>query len=652
MIIVEIIYNLAQLIALSVISGFAGNMRRCPWCYVVVQGVIFGSAAVIGMLRPMVLSPGLIFDGRSVLLSLCGLFFGPVAAVIAGVMALICRILQGGVGTVMGSLVIISSCLWGIIFYYQWTRRHVRLEVWRFWIFGILVHVTMLLMVVTLPRGIIWNVLQKIGWPVLLLYPLATILIGKILFEIAEHHTASEALRASESRYRNLVDLAVDGILLGSPEGVIIEANQCLCKMFDMDRLQLIGKHIKDLPFTEESIKRSPFRFDLLLQGQTVVSDRTFKRRDGREVLIEMHTKMMPEGFYQSIIRDVTDRRRFEEDLKEHQKNLEELVKARTVELGLLNRSLSLEKERLERVNEDLQHQRQTVMKMMGALELVNKDLLQTQQQLIQVEKMASLGRLVAGIAHEINNPMSYVTTNLAMLQRYTLTIHEMLELYRGLEDTARTLFPKEMHGALAIIDDFRHESGLDDLLSDLKKLILETESGVQRVSKIVSDLRTFARQEKEVMELADLGQSLDCALNIVSSELKYKVTLIKEYGLLPRVLCYPRQMEQVFVNLLVNAAHAIKGKGQIILRTSHQGSDVVIEIEDNGVGIPESDLARIFDPFFTTKEVGQGMGLGLSIVYNVIQNHHGDIKVKSAVGKGTTVVLKIPVNTDPESPT
>jgi signal transduction histidine kinase len=176
-----------------------------------------------------------------------------------------------------------------------------------------------------------------------------------------------------------------------------------------------------------------------------------------------------------------------------------------------------------------------------------------------------------------------------------------------------------------------------------------ETEAGVLRVTKIVSDLRVFARQEKEGMELADLNKSLDCALNIVSSEVRYNTTVAKEYGVLPEVLCYPRQMEQVFINLLVNAVQSIDKKGTIVLRTFHRDSNVFIEIEDNGCGIPERDQQRIFDPFFTTKEAGQGTGLGLSIVYNVLQNHQGDVTVKSVVGKGSTFILRVPVKPVPQ---
>jgi signal transduction histidine kinase len=412
-----------------------------------------------------------------------------------------------------------------------------------------------------------------------------------------------------------------------------------------MKREELVGRHITALPFTQESIQATPFRFDLLQQGQTVISERMFIRSDGAGIFIEMHSKMMPDGLYQSIMRDITDRKKAEKQLEQYRRNLEGLVRERTAELALLNRNLSMEKERLERVNADLQQERKIVMQMMGSLEEANKNLVQAQEQLIQVEKMASLGRLAAGIAHEINNPMSYITTNLSVLQKYVVTISEILELYRGLEAQARAVCPEQTHPSLAILEDFRHESDMDELLLDLKRLMSETEAGVVRVTKIVADLRTFARQEKELMEPADLEQGLDCALNIVSSEVRYHITVVKEYGTIPRVLCYPRQMEQVFVNLLVNAVHSIEKKGTIVLRTYHRDTDVFIEVEDNGCGIPERDLPRIFDPFFTTKEVGQGTGLGLSIVYNVMQNHRGEVMVRSVVGQGTTFILRLPIS-------
>jgi two-component system NtrC family sensor kinase len=271
------------------------------------------------------------------------------------------------------------------------------------------------------------------------------------------------------------------------------------------------------------------------------------------------------------------------------------------------------------------------------------------QEQFLQVEKMASLGRLAAGIAHEINNPMSYITTNLNVLQKYIVTITGILELYRGLEEQVQALAHPSTQKTMHIIDDLRKEAELDELLSDMKKLMSETEAGVLRVTKIVSDLRVFARQEKEGMELAGLNKSLDCALNIVSSEVRYNTTVVKEYGILPEVFCYPRQMEQVFINLLVNAVQSIDKKGTIVLRTFHRDDNVFIEVEDNGCGIPERDLQRIFDPFFTTKEAGQGTGLGLSIAYNVLQNHQGDVTVKSVVGQGSTFILRVPVKPVPQ---
>ncbi|MBF0387956.1 MAG: GHKL domain-containing protein [Candidatus Omnitrophica bacterium] len=278
------------------------------------------------------------------------------------------------------------------------------------------------------------------------------------------------------------------------------------------------------------------------------------------------------------------------------------------------------------------------------ALEKANQDLRQMQNQLIQTEKMASLGRLAGGIAHEINNPITYINTNLGVLGQYLDTLEDMLKFYAQLEAAARASSADDLAVALGQAEDFRLEADLPGLLADSRKLIQESSWGAEQVSKIVSDLKTFAREEKAEQEHSDLHAILNSTLNITWSNLKYSVEVVKSYGELPRVLCYPWQLEQVFVNLLLNAAQAVGKKGRISLRTFREHDEALIEIEDNGCGIRERDLPRIFEPFFTTREVGQGTGLGLSIVYNIIEKHEGQIMVRSAPGKGTAVIIRLPI--------
>ncbi|GAI89137.1 unnamed protein product, partial [marine sediment metagenome] len=177
--------------------------------------------------------------------------------------------------------------------------------------------------------------------------------------------------------------------------------------------------------------------------------------------------------------------------------------------------------------------------------------------------------------------------------------------------------------------------------------LIKESQEGTERIKKIVIDLKDFAHPGEQELKYANINENLDSTLNIVWNELKYKATVTKDYGELPEVRCYPQQINQVFMNILVNAAQAIEKQGEIRIATRAVDGYVEIEISDTGVGIPKQDLSKVFDPFFTTKDVGKGTGLGLNMAYNIIQKHKGTIDVESEVGKGTTFIIRIPVETD-----
>ncbi len=270
----------------------------------------------------------------------------------------------------------------------------------------------------------------------------------------------------------------------------------------------------------------------------------------------------------------------------------------------------------------------------------VNHKLEQASHQLLQSEKMASIGQLAAGVAHEINNPIGYVYSNLGSLEKYLQDFFAVLDAYERLEsllgDKAAVLV--EVHELKAKVD-FAY------LKEDVLSLLAESREGINRVKKIVQDLKDFSHVGAEdEWQWADLHKGLDSTLNIVWNELKYKSEVKKEYGELPRVYCLPSQLNQVFMNILVNAAHAIETKGVITLRTGAEGDKVWVEVEDTGKGIAPEHLTRIFDPFFTTKPVGKGTGLGLSVSYSIVEKHHGKIEVKSEVGKGTVFRVWLPV--------
>jgi two-component system, NtrC family, sensor kinase len=261
------------------------------------------------------------------------------------------------------------------------------------------------------------------------------------------------------------------------------------------------------------------------------------------------------------------------------------------------------------------------------------------QTQLLQSEKMASIGLLAAGVAHEINNPVGYINSNLSTLQGYIKALMRLIDCYTR----AESLLPAESKESLAI-RKLKEEIDLDYLQDDIGNLLRESQEGVVRVRGIVQDLKEFSHVDKAEWEMADLHRGLESTLNIVHNEIKYKAEVIKEFDDLPLAECIPSQINQVFMNLLVNAAQAIEGQGRITLRSRIVGQEIWIDVEDTGRGIAPKNLDRIFDPFFTTKPVGKGTGLGLSLSWNIVQRHHGRLKVHSTEGVGTTFTLILPI--------
>ena len=270
----------------------------------------------------------------------------------------------------------------------------------------------------------------------------------------------------------------------------------------------------------------------------------------------------------------------------------------------------------------------------------LNERLTLAQEQLLQSEKLASIGQLAAGVAHEINNPISYVFSNFATLGGYIDALVAMLAAYRAAE-------PHIAQGqVLEDICALRKEIDLDFITGDIPHLMGESREGIERVRKIVQDLKDFSRADAhQEWQWSDLHHGIDSTLNIVSNEVKYRADIVKEYGDIPDIECLPSQLNQVFMNIIVNAAHAIPaGRGRITIRTSHQDGVVRVDIADNGSGIPKAIQGRIFDPFFTTKPTGSGTGLGLSLSYGIVQKHDGRIELDSIPGVGTTFSIFLPV--------
>ena len=253
---------------------------------------------------------------------------------------------------------------------------------------------------------------------------------------------------------------------------------------------------------------------------------------------------------------------------------------------------------------------------------------------------MASIGQLAAGVAHEINNPVGYVNSNINSLAKYVDSLFSLLTLYESAEEYLNN---DNLNRQIQVL---KKQIDLGYLKQDIVDLVKESQEGVTRVKQIVQDLKDFSHMDDGEWQWSDLHKGLDSTLNVVHNELKYKAEVVKEYGKLTDINCLSSQINQVFMNLLVNAAHAIESRGTITIRTRQADDDwVCVEITDTGKGISKAHLKRIFDPFFTTKPVGKGTGLGLSLAYGIVNKHGGRIEVDSDVGKGTSFRVWLPVN-------
>lgn len=411
------------------------------------------------------------------------------------------------------------------------------------------------------------------------------------------------ALAQSEKRFRAIFDNLRDAIIIVSIEdGRIIEVNPRMRVMFGYGSDDVTGMNSSDL--AEKSLEYGPQQWMARIAATTSAGPQFFlwrsRRKDGELFWAEismLRAEISGQDRILVVAHDVTQR-----------------------------------KEQEHKLIESLEYQRE-----------LNKRLEDAQGQLLQSEKMASIGQLAAGVAHEINNPVGFINSNVGSLDNYMATLFRILDAYeRMAAEASPGCIESEEVQTLKTQLDYAY------LKEDISSLIHETRDGVERVKKIVQDLKDFSHVDDTEWQSVDLHKGLESTLSVANNEIKYKADVIREYGDLPNVECLPFQINQVFLNLLVNASHAISGRGTITVRTGQEGEGVWVEIADTGSGITEENLKHIFEPFFTTKPIGKGTGLGLSLSYGIVKKHGGRIEVNSRVGEGTAFRIWLPVRQSP----
>ena len=431
-------------------------------------------------------------------------------------------------------------------------------------------------------------------------------------------NTLLAALRESEHRFKDLADRLPALIWMTNAKHVPIYCNQFWLNTFGLTQqtITIENWHNAINPLDLEQAKKAYENASNTQQEQQVEYRLIHSDQPAQWILEKIVPHICNDGQFSGLMG-------FGIDIslqKQAEVNLEQLVNERTQQLQKANQFLEAEKDRQI---------------------ALNRKLTEMQSQLVQSEKMASLGQLAAGVAHEINNPLGYIFSNLNTLKQYIQDLMNIIESAQRLE-----MYLPADNPVLMELANLKKAVDLDFMKKDIPELVKEALEGTTRAKRIAQDLRDFSRIDSQEKSLFDLEAGIDATLNIVYNEIKYKAEIIKDYGGVKPFICVGSQINQVILNLLVNAAQAIDDFGKIHIRT---GSDEIewvwFEVEDTGQGIPETIQTKIFDPFFTTKPIGKGTGLGLSISYKIIQDHQGKVELQSSIGVGSKFRVYMPIN-------
>jgi len=415
-----------------------------------------------------------------------------------------------------------------------------------------------------------------------------------------------------ELMFKTLTNAAKSAIISVNEDGAIEYCNPATLKLFEYEYKELHGQKIPMLLYSEESgfnvEEKGKFK---VAQNFVAVKNVELNgiTRSGKKIPIELSISPYNVSnirHHVIIIQDINERKLVEAQRISYQNDL-------------------------EKKNKEIH----------DALEKTKR----MQNQLVQSEKMASLGALISGIGHEINNPLAFVSSNLNRFGEYFSDLFSLIEKWKALEQELKNTnqFIEELNQ----IDSFEDQIDFKFIQSDYEELMKHNLEGIDRIKKIVLQLRGFSHMSDANAIDADLNLAIDETLTLIWSELKYKATVIKKYGNIPMVSCQVSEIKQIFMNLLVNASQSIETKGDITIETLKEADNVVIKISDTGKGMNSEIKRKIFDPFFTTKAIGKGTGLGLWICMSIIQKHHGNIEVESEEGKGSTFKITLPISVE-----
>jgi PAS domain S-box-containing protein len=441
--------------------------------------------------------------------------------------------------------------------------------------------------------------------------------------EIIKRIETQLMLEESENKFRSFIEQSTEGITLIDESGQIVDWNKGMESIFRINREEVINTYVWEFDYRFLPEKRkSPEQFEELktsVMNYLADIDHTkVMTVEGLYMTMELKQKYLyvtifpvitPKRKYVGrIFRDVTGIRRAQEEIQKQSE-----------ELKAINENLELQKEQLEN----------------ALLELKK-----AQAQLIQSEKMASLGVLTAGVAHEINNPVNFINTALEGLK---ITLSDLMIIFNKYQE----INSDNIDLKLDEIEKLKIRLDYPMLHEGITLLVSNMQTGIERITEIVSSLRTFARVEENELKMSNIHELLDTTLVMLHNQTKNKINIVKDYGKIPLVNCFPGKLSQVFMNILSNAIQAIPGKGQISITTKKDPDSqfLLISFVDDGTGIPDHIKDKIFEPFFTTKEAGKGTGLGLTISYGIIKQHSGNIDVISKKGKGTEFIVSIPLN-------